>query len=247
MSDDLTRPRMPVTTAVLALVVSLVPIVASAQAASAAPQPVTPSFGSSIEDFANYEGNTICDMVNRPGTKKLARLIRQTYGSDESIGMSYNACYTTSEHNDGRALDWMVDASDPVQKAKADAFLDWLLSPDKYGNKHAMARRLGIMYIIFNRRIWRAYPDRGWGPYSGTNPHTDHVHFSLSYDGSTGRTSFWTGKALAGPCSTAYLAPGAPRVVTDPMRYVPVHAKRLVSTRSGFGTLDDQCRLFASS
>ena len=50
-----------------------------------------------------------------------------------------------------------------------------------------MARRLGVMYIIFNRRIWRAYGDPGWGAYSGTNPHTDHIHISLSYDGSTGR------------------------------------------------------------
>ncbi len=91
----------------------------------------------------------------------------------------------------------MVDATTKAGKAKADAFLSWLLATDANGNKNAMARRLGIMYIIFNKRIWRAYGDPGWGSYSGTNPHTDHIHISLSYDGSTGRTSFWNGKPLA--------------------------------------------------
>ncbi len=137
--------------------------------------------------------------------KKLAHLIRQTYGSDEAIGTSRNACYTSSEHNDGRALDWMIDTSNKKDMAKARAFLDWLLATDKAGNKNAMARRLGIMYIIFNHRMWRAYSPRGWGQYNGTNPHTDHIHFSLSYDGSTGRTSFWKGQALAGPCAPASL------------------------------------------
>jgi hypothetical protein len=109
-----------------------------------------------------------------------------------------------------------------------------------------MARRLGVMYIIFNRKIWRSY-DPGWGSYSGTNPHTDHIHISLSYDGSTGRTSFWTNKTLKTSCSNGSLTTSAPRVETDPMRYVPVAPTRLASTESGAGMLSGPCRLMAGS
>jgi len=241
------RLRVPAATMLLALTASLLPLVLSTAAAAARPQPVTPSFGRAIEDYAPYEGNTVCDPVDRPGVTKLARLIRQTYGSDESIGTSRGPCYTPSEHNDGRALDWMIDVSNRAEKAKADAFLSWLLATDKYGNKDAMARRLGVMYIIFNKRIWRPYSPRGWGAYDGTNPHTDHIHISLSYDGSSARTSFWTGEVLAGSCAPAPLTSITPRVVTDPMRYVPVTATRVASTESGARLVNGPCRLFASS
>ncbi len=47
-----------------------------------------------------------------------------------------------------------------------------------------MARRFGIMYIIWNHQIWGTYaPQRGWAPYTGSVPHTDHIHFSFSWDG----------------------------------------------------------------
>jgi hypothetical protein len=235
--------RLPAHLVLLALLATLLPLLTAPSASAAPPQPDTPSVGRDIEDYAGYEANTICDPVNTPGAVKLAKLIRRTYGSDESIGIARNACYTTSEHNDGRALDWMVDATTRAGKRKANTFLDWLLATDDDGNRHAMARRLGVMYIIHDRRIWRAYGDPGWGPYSGTNPHTDHIHISLSYDGSTGRSSFWTGDALAGPCSTGSLLSAAPRVETQPMRYVPVAPTRLASTETGKGMLSGPCRL----
>ena len=32
--------------------------------------------------------------------------------------------------------------------------------------------------------MWRAYdPGRGWAPYYGVSPHTDHIHFSFNWDG----------------------------------------------------------------
>src|SRR4051812_27080043 len=239
--------RVPLHLVLLAMIVTLIPLVVTSTADAAPPQPKTPSFGKAIEPYAAYEANSVCDPVDRPGATKIGQLIRATYGSDESIGISRNACYTVSEHNDGRAIDWMVDSTTKAGMAKAKSFLDWLLATDKYGNTDAMARRLGIMYIIFNRRIWRAYDGGHWGPYSGTNPHTDHIHISLGYDGSTGRTSFWTGKPLAGPCSVASPTSKAPGVVTDPMRYVPVAPTRLASTESGAGMLHGPCRLFHGS
>jgi hypothetical protein len=57
-----------------------------------------------------------------------------------------------------------------------------------------MARRLGVMYIIHNRRIWGSYrAGEGWRPYVGANPHTDHVHFSFSWAGARKQTSYWDG------------------------------------------------------
>lgn len=39
-----------------------------------------------------------------------------------------------------------------------------------------------LRYMIFNRRIWEA--DNGWRerPYTGSSAHTEHAHFSASYD-----------------------------------------------------------------
>jgi hypothetical protein len=58
-----------------------------------------------------------------------------------------------------------------------------------------MARRLGVMYIIWNGRIWGSYrAAEGWRSYGGANPHTDHVHFSFSRAGALKQTSYWTGR-----------------------------------------------------
>ena len=54
-------------------------------------------------------------------------------------------------------------------------------------------RRLGIMYVIWDGEILRAYrPHLGWDPYRGPNPHTNHMHISLSWAGARQQTSWWT-------------------------------------------------------
>lgn len=239
------RPRPAPLVAVLAVLAFAMTLLAPAPAQAAPPVPATPDFPAAIEGYAPYQGGDICEPVDRPGAKQLARLIRATYGQDESIGIARNACYTTSEHNDGRALDWMNDASNDADRAQVKAFLQWLLATDDHGNEHAMARRLGVMYIIWNRRIWRSYAPDGWGEYTYSNPHTDHVHISLSIDGASGRTSFWTGRPLAGPCEVPYLSEPVPRLVTAPTNFVPIAATRVLSTRNGVGSLNGACRLFA--
>jgi hypothetical protein len=68
-----------------------------------------------------------------------------------------------------------------------------------------MARRLGVMYIIYNRRIWASYrAEEGWRPYVGASPHTDHIHFSFSWAGARKQTSYWDGTPVTyGMPSTA--------------------------------------------
>jgi hypothetical protein len=185
----LRRALRTVTTAAVAVAV-LLPIAAHAAVPTA---PV--KLPRAIEGFATYQKQTTCSPTPKPGTLKLKNLLLKTYPGTRSLGIS-RACSAggTSEHKEGRALDWGVRYANTAERAKANAFLTWLLKTDGAGHKAANARRLGVMYVIWNKRIWGAYAaNQGWRAYHGSNPHTDHVHISLSRAGATGTTSYWTG------------------------------------------------------
>ena len=154
--------------------------------------PRTPSFPRAIDAYATYMPQTTCSPTAKPGVVDVKNLVIATYGS-RSWNIARPCTSSTSEHYDGRALDVAFNASSATARKNANDFLFWLLKPDQYGNRNAMARRLGIMYAIWNRKIWRAYrPTAGWLAYTGTNPHTDHIHLSFSVNGSLRRTSWWT-------------------------------------------------------
>ncbi|MEO5680803.1 MAG: hypothetical protein ABIS47_14170 [Acidimicrobiales bacterium] len=209
------RCRSALVTAALAVVVLLGTFVATPSVAAAAP--TVPDYGAAIDPFAAYVGQTTCDPTDKPGTVALRDLLEATYPATTPIGIS-RACSVggQSEHKEGRAYDWGVNAFDPAQKALADDFLAWLLATDRYGNVNAMARRFGLMYVIWNNQVWKSYgTNRGWQPYTGAVPHTDHVHFSQSWDGAYKRTSYY-----------AYTAPPAP-----PVAFHPVAPARILDTR----------------
>ena len=205
--------------------------VAAAVLFSAAPAhayggpPVPPVAPQTAPDpYADYHGQKSCNPVAQPGTAALRSLILSTYGVGRDGGIA-RACEIggTSEHKEGRAWDWMLNVNDPVEAHHAYAVTQWLVGPDASGEPAGNARRLGIMYLIWNRTIWSAYnAAAGWQPYTGPNPHTDHVHVSLSWDGAMGRTSWWTGTAITqqdmGPC-VQYVGEFAP-AYTGP-RYTP--------------------------
>ncbi len=202
-----------------ASVVAAAPVVTAAPAAPRA-------LKAALEDLAGYVAANSCDPHAKPGTTALGDLLRTTYpGSSYGIDRT---CGTdplpTSEHYDGRALDWFRDVRVAREKADAQAVLGWLFAPDAAGNRYANARRLGVMYVIWNNRIWGSYrAAEGWRPYMGcsartsraydTSCHRDHVHISLSWEGAMGRTSFWTGDVAArdyGPCREPGLNWAAP-------------------------------------
>jgi hypothetical protein len=178
--------------------------------AAALPVPATPAgLPAGIEALAPYVPQDSCDYTVKPGLVAFQQLVNATYPDTGSYGF-INTCAAegmTSEHSDGRAWDWAASVSNSHQNAEVNALLSWLLAKDAAGNTAAMARRLGIMYIIWNKQIWGAYAaDSGWRPYtcSGvTGCHQDHVHFSFAWNGAMKRTSFWT-KSVApvdyGPC-----------------------------------------------
>jgi hypothetical protein len=155
--------------------------------------PTTPNFTASIDGYPGYVGQSSCDPAAKPGVVGVRNLLNRTYGT-HTAGIS-RACNVgaQSEHKEGRALDYHFNYFNTTDRAKAQDFINWLLATDRHGNRHAMVRRLGIMYVIWNRRIWKAYEaSSGWQPYSGASPHTDHIHLSFSWAGARQRTSWWT-------------------------------------------------------
>ncbi len=158
-----------------------------------------------LDNYASYVPQSSCDPKWRKGIAKFRDLVLQTYPATQDWGSLRNCTDDgVSEHLDGRAWDWHADAKDPEQFAAATDLINWLMADGPDGEDAYWARRLGIMYIGYNHHIWGAYRAReGWRKLSPSDPHTDHVHFSFSWEGAFGRTSFWDGTAAPadfGPC-----------------------------------------------
>ncbi|MGC4893428.1 hypothetical protein [Micromonospora sp. DT31] len=168
----------------------------------AAAAPPTPTFGPGIDGYQPYVGQGSCNPTPKPGVVEFHDMVLAAYPGTGDSGISRD-CGTggQSEHKEGRAWDWGVSAA--TQRPVADDLLNWLLATDRHGNAHALARRLGIMYIIWDARIWKAYEaGAGWQPYSCsdvTSCHQDHVHFSFGWPGANKQTSWWTGQQPPAP------------------------------------------------
>ena len=231
-------------------------IVAAPAPAAAVPSPSTPrGLPAAIEPLAAYVPVTSCDPRAKPGTTALGRKLVATYpgtgyGIDRTCGQS-----PTSEHNEGRAIDWMVSVRNPTRRAQAVATLNWLFAKDAAGRPYSNARRLGVMYIIWNNKMWRAYnPSAGWSEYKGcstrpassydTTCHRDHIHISLSWEGAMARTSFWTKRVAArdyGPCrprdlnwAAPYKAPNRTRCTTYARVAAPAGASTLLRSLTAY-------------
>ncbi|WP_369132002.1 hypothetical protein [Modestobacter sp. I12A-02662] len=149
-----------------------------------------------IEPFADYQPQSTCDPVAKPGTRALAQLLFDYYGTGRNGGITRQCSIGgRSEHKEGRAFDWMLSVNRSNERAVAEDFIDWLLDEGPDDEDGYNARRLGVMYVIWNGRIWSAsHADDGWRRYRGPNPHTDHIHISLTWSGAMKETSFWTGE-----------------------------------------------------
>jgi hypothetical protein len=101
--------------------------------------------------------------------------------SARAAGYPKPGCWRVDDHGEhpkGRACDFMFTAGGEAtgdRKAHGDSMAGWAV---------ANADRLGVMYVIWFRRIWT--PGRGWhaynNPFGGDDPsgwHTNHVHISM--------------------------------------------------------------------
>ncbi|MDO9377251.1 MAG: peptidoglycan-binding domain-containing protein [Nocardioidaceae bacterium] len=180
-----------------------------------------------LDAAATYQPQVSCSPVALPGTKKLRDLALRTYGVGRDGGTT-RACSIggLSEHKEGRSWDYMLNVKNPTEKKTAGQFIDFLTA-----GGGLQARRLGVMYVIYNKKIWSSYRT-GWRDYRGAQDHTDHVHVSLSWAGARGLTSFWTGRVGAvdfGPCAAFT---GQPAAVRSSARRTPcpTTAARVKST-----------------
>src|SRR5437870_4119582 len=132
-----------------------------------------------LDSLATYVPQARCDARPKPAVVAFRKLVLDRYPGTRDLGIINNcAPGLISEHYEGRAWDWGVMASVPRERASAEDLINLLLRPDSRGNPAAMARRLGIMYMIWNRRIWGSYRmSEGWRPYEGKEAHDDHIHF----------------------------------------------------------------------
>ena len=137
------RLAAALTAAVVGLI--LLPPVAMAQTTS--PRPPVVDLGPDLDSYPTWTSEQGCTAGVRPGTTDLADFIASWAGGFARAAdfLFQRACLAGAEsgHDDGRALDWVLDAADPADRAVAGAFLDWLTAADRYGNSHANARRLG--------------------------------------------------------------------------------------------------------
>jgi hypothetical protein len=179
--------------AALAAVMALLTVALPAPQAKAAPP--TPDLGPGIEALAALDQVRSCpgqaDRQAKPGLVAFAELLNASYGPHRG-DIANNCSGEVGEHWAGRALDYFLDADNDADRRIAD---------DRYGNQFATARRLGVMYIIWNDHIWGSYrAAEGWRNYPGSDPHTNHIHFSFSVAGAMKQTSYWThGTPVNGP------------------------------------------------
>lgn len=164
-----------------------------------------------LDPVSPYLPQVSCNPVDMVGPTMLRELVLATYGIGGRGNISRGCTEGLSEHSEGRAWDWAVRVDQPAERAAAADFIAWVTRDDGRN-----ARRLGIMYVIYDKMIWSVYNTQtGWRP---SHAHTDHVHVSFSWNGARGNTSFWTGAVGSvdhGPCAQfkgSYAAPtSAPR------------------------------------
>jgi hypothetical protein len=203
-------------------------VAATAAKPSLPPPPPTPKESSAIEVFAPDQAQFFCRSSVEPGVKAFERIALATYPhshSDDDLRECDGGA--SSEHKDGRAWDWGVDHRIAKQRAAGKSMLKGLFATDANGNKDAMFRRLGLMYVIWDKRIWGAWSQH-WEPYAcsgATACHVNHMHFSFGWAGAEKKTSYWTGKVSP--------------VIEPPLpRFTKLHGHRTlqVSAKSGSTT-----------
>ena len=147
-----------------------------------------------------YVPQTACHPFEKPGVQEFREMVLAVFPRTEPERRYYNViteCNVpgTSEHREGRAYDFKADIHDPVQRAQAEALLQWLTQDDG-----AQAKRWGVMYLIWDQHVWNTrsltwHPmaDRG----NDTTNHRDHIHVSFSWNGALRNSSYWTGRTPA--------------------------------------------------
>ena len=110
-----------------------------------------------MEDYASYQPQTGCSPKAKPGTKQLSRWIVNHFERRLRPDLARPARpVATSEHKEGRAFDWTLDATTEggPSARRRDPGADL---PRPQGRRGARPRAPdGVMYIIWNDHMYRA-------------------------------------------------------------------------------------------
>lgn len=101
--------------------------------------------------------------------------------SDGSIGDAAHSS-RESDHNPCDCHDAVCARDfthDPAHGFDSYEFADWLRERCDCGDEHR------VKYIISNSRIASTTEDWAWRPYTGSNPHSHHVHVSVDHPSSS--------------------------------------------------------------
>jgi hypothetical protein len=160
-----------------------------------------------VEAYSSYQPQTKCSPSAKPGAKALARWEVASFGGHQGRIGEPCAGRSVSEHKEGRAVDWMLNSKSATDRARASRFFARIFATGTTGERHELARRMGVMYIIWSDRIYASYDgfrarvyrssscrSKPLSKCSMTLRHRDHVHISLSRSGGAGTTSFYAGK-----------------------------------------------------
>ena len=88
-----------------------------------------------VEDYASYDPQTTCAKKAKPGTVALGEYLVATYGGGGGAVSRPCSGSGSSEHKDGRAVDWVLNADDPADRELAKAFLAAAFATDAEGTR----------------------------------------------------------------------------------------------------------------
>jgi hypothetical protein len=160
-----------------------------------------------LEPYAGYQPASRCSPVAKPGTRELARWLVRRHGTHASVSRGCRrGSAVTSEHQEGRAIDWFADATSARGREAVTRLLADLFAADAAGNPAARARRMGVMYVIWDDRMYAAWREFRPEPYlspschsrrrcSQTLRHRDHAHISLTRQAARAQTSWYVARS----------------------------------------------------
>ena len=111
-----------------------------------------------IEDYADYQPQKKCAPKAKPGTKALARwLVRRGGGDGADHAVLPERRHVGAQGRAGRSTGCSTPAASRTAGSPQEFLELRLRRPTPHGNEHAMARRMGIMYVIWNDHMYSAW------------------------------------------------------------------------------------------
>lgn len=199
----------PVVTAVLAVLLSVSVVLGLPNTAAAAA--IYPILDDPVEGYAGAAPNVCSNGYVYPGVYAFRDILASSHGA-RTAGMARgcpgSGTTSMSYHARGLALDWRLNVYNSTEAAYAQEILDWLFEESSTGEKHVRLKRLGIIEVIWNDKLWTRFDTNStsniqtWrahnfsgcvaaGGNENTCAHRDHIHFSFSLEGGKMQRSWW--------------------------------------------------------